>query len=187
MRVGRVGCRRARCRRRGDDRAARCRCCCCCCLLFLAPLGASVLEPDLDARLAQLEAERELFAREHVRILGLGELELELIQLIGGEGGARAAYLAADRSTIGIRLVHVEFVVLGVVGRLGRVVRVAAFVSDARFGQRWRARMALLLMMKMLFMLLVVVVLLLLLLRMMSICIENAVLQLMLLLLLLML
>ena len=72
-------------------------------LLALAPLGAPILEPDLDARLRQVEAHGELFAREHVRVLGLVEGALQLVQLVGGEGGARAAYLAAG-SAVGVPL-----------------------------------------------------------------------------------
>ena len=56
--------------------------------LSLAPLGPSVLEPDLDARLAELQLARELLAREHVRVRGALEGALQLLQLVSGERGA---------------------------------------------------------------------------------------------------
>ena len=38
--------------------------------LPLAPLGPPVLEPDLNARLAELQAQRQLLPGEHVRVGG---------------------------------------------------------------------------------------------------------------------
>ena len=56
--------------------------------LSLAPLGPSVLEPDLDTRLTELQLARELLAREHVRVRGALEGALQLLQLVSGERGS---------------------------------------------------------------------------------------------------
>ena len=53
--------------------------------LALPPLGAAVLEPHLDARLAQLQPQRQLFAREHVRVGRALERSFQLFQLIRSE------------------------------------------------------------------------------------------------------
>ena len=55
--------------------------------LTFAPLCSSILEPDLDTRLAQLELAGELLPREHVRVRGALKRALQLLQLIGREGG----------------------------------------------------------------------------------------------------
>ena len=55
--------------------------------LPFAPLGSSVLEPDLHARLIQIEFERQLLARENVGVGGALERSLQLVQLVCREGG----------------------------------------------------------------------------------------------------
>ena len=55
--------------------------------LTFAPFCSAILEPDLDTRLAQLELAGELLTRKHVRVRGALKCALELLQLIGSEGG----------------------------------------------------------------------------------------------------
>ncbi len=63
-------------------------------LLLATPLGPAILEPDLDAHLGQVDLDGELLAAVHVRVVGLLEGALELVQLKGGECGAVASVLA---------------------------------------------------------------------------------------------
>jgi len=66
-------------------------------LVTLAPLRASILEPDLDARLRQVDLHGQLLARKHVRIVGALEGPLQLLQLERRERGPVAALLARSR------------------------------------------------------------------------------------------
>ena len=54
---------------------------------LLAYFGAAVLEPDLDARLGQVDFQRHLFAHKDVRVPGLLEQGLQNVQLLSGECG----------------------------------------------------------------------------------------------------
>lgn len=65
-------------------------------LFFASPLGASIREPDLDARLGQRDFLREPLARIHVRIVGALELFLQRVYLVLREGGAIALQLALE-------------------------------------------------------------------------------------------
>ncbi len=72
-------------------------------LLGLAPLGAPVLEPHLDAVLGQVGPGGEEFARVHVRVVGLFEGLLQLVDLQAREdcseeeGGARVKKVISFR------------------------------------------------------------------------------------------
>ena len=72
-------------------------------LLGLAPLGAPVLEPHLDAVLGQVGPVGEEFARVHVRVVGLFEGLLQLVDLQAREdcseeeGGARVKKVISFR------------------------------------------------------------------------------------------
>lgn len=61
---------------------------------LLATLGPPVLEPDLHARLGQVDLQSHLLAHENVRIAGFAEEGLENVELRAGEGGPFAALLA---------------------------------------------------------------------------------------------
>ena len=98
----------------------------------------------LDPGLAEVEHERELLPGEDVRVLGLLERALQLVQLEGGEGGARAADLARRTVRRGIVVVVAEtrrVVVKGAClwrGRRGRGRRLLC--RGVRPPQRWRNR-----------------------------------------------
>ena len=80
--------------------------------LVLATLGATVLKPDLDARLAETESLAQLLAHERVRVVGLVEQPLQLGELLQREIRPRAALLpvataaaatAAAAATVAVR------------------------------------------------------------------------------------
>ena len=60
-------------------------------LLLLAPLGASVLEPDAHLGLGQTGPGGDLLAGRQVRVAVARERGLQLLQLLAGEVGALAA------------------------------------------------------------------------------------------------
>lgn len=62
----------------------------------LAPLALLAICTHLYARLRQLDAGRQLLAREHIRIVGVAEGGLQSVQLVGAEGGAIASLFPAQ-------------------------------------------------------------------------------------------
>lgn len=61
--------------------------------LLFPELGAPVLEPDLNARLAQVQLHGETLALHHIRVVDYLERLLEVVQLAGGERGPTSARL----------------------------------------------------------------------------------------------
>lgn len=62
--------------------------------LVFSTLCASVLKPDLHARLAESESLAQLLAHESVRVVRLVEEPLELGELLQGEVRSRSPLLA---------------------------------------------------------------------------------------------
>ena len=67
-------------------------------VLFL-PLGASVLKPNLDLRLGQVECQRQVESLTHAQVPSVFELVLQRHQLLIGEGCPGPSGLAAARSS----------------------------------------------------------------------------------------
>lgn len=61
--------------------------------LLPTPLGSPVLKPDLNANFRQVDLHGELLPGVDVRVVGLLERSLELVQLVGREGGPVATVL----------------------------------------------------------------------------------------------
>ena len=74
---------------------------------LLAPARAAVAEPDLNARLGQSGALRDLLARVDVGVVSSLEGFLQLLELFGRKRGATAPLLAIATSTavrLGVRI-----------------------------------------------------------------------------------
>lgn len=107
-------------------------------LLLLAPLGPSILKPDLYPCLRQADLHGKLLPRKHIRVMRPGEGFFELFQLKAGKGRSVTALFSLGREVVGLRFA---------LGASRRRSRMSAFFlgphllrGDAHLGRLGRRR-----------------------------------------------